>query len=94
MTIHFKRAGTAQPAHEVTARSVGAVYQRHLAAPRAMFAAPPADLLTLVIAEAIKRKAQAEIQREALRDAMYEMPASPDRYHDRGADIRPSDSDE
>ncbi|SEF06426.1 hypothetical protein SAMN02787142_7288 [Burkholderia sp. WP9] len=94
MTIHFKRAGAAQPAHEGTARSAGAVYQRHLAAPRAMFAAPPADLLTLVIAEAIKRKAQAEIQREALRDAMYEMPASPDRYHDRGADIRPSDSDE
>ncbi|ASW01120.1 hypothetical protein [Paraburkholderia aromaticivorans] len=94
MTTFFKSAGAAQPARQIAVRSGGAIYQRHIAAPRALFAAPPADLLTLVIAEAVKRKAQAEIQREALRDAMYEMPVSPERNHDRGADIRPCDSDE
>lgn len=92
MTRHFKPAGAAQPERQTTVRSVGTVYQRHVAVPRALFTAPPPDLLTLVIAEAIKRKAQAEIQREALSEAMYEMPVSPERNHDRGADIRPVDS--
>ncbi|HEX7910225.1 MAG TPA: hypothetical protein VF534_19345 [Paraburkholderia sp.] len=76
------------------ARPAGVSYQRHLAAPRALFAAPPVDLLTLVIAEAVKRRAQAEIQREALRDAMYEMPVAPDRHHGYAPDINPLDADE
>lgn len=68
-------------------------YRRHVAAPRALFAAPPPDLLTLVIAEAVKRKAQAEIQRDVLRESLYEMPVSPERNGDRerGADIQPAD---
>lgn len=41
---------------------------------RPMSAAAPVDLSTLVIADALKRKAQAEIQRDTLRDALYEMP--------------------
>jgi hypothetical protein len=43
---------------------------------RLLFAAPPVDLLTLVIAEEIRRKAQAERQREASRDALYEIAPS------------------
>ncbi|EIF34275.1 hypothetical protein BCh11DRAFT_02075 [Burkholderia sp. Ch1-1] len=94
MTRHFRPAGAAQSERQTTVHSVGAIYRRHSAAPRALFAAPSADLLTLVIAEALKRKAQAEIQREALREAMYEMPVSPERHRDRGADIRPVNSRE
>lgn len=94
MTTYFTSTGTAQPVRQTAERLAGTVYRRQAAAPRALFAAPPADLLTLVIADAIKRKAQAEIQRDALREAMYEMPVSQERNHDRGADIRPSDSDE
>jgi hypothetical protein len=45
-----------------------------LATRRSMFAASPVDLSMLVVADALKRKAQAEIQRDALRDALYEMP--------------------
>jgi hypothetical protein len=81
------------PAHS-TAHSSGAAYQRHIAAPRALFAVPPIDLTALVIAEAIKRKAQAELQREALRDSVYEMPVSRDKNYDRDADVHPSDADE
>ncbi|MGF6770751.1 hypothetical protein P3T18_003230 [Paraburkholderia sp. GAS199] len=69
-------------------------WKRIQAAPRALFATPPVDLTTLVIADAIKRKQQAELQREALRDALYEIPASPGRGHERGADIRPLDPDD
>ncbi|MEZ0604030.1 hypothetical protein ACAX43_18000 [Paraburkholderia sp. IW21] len=76
-----------------SARGSGISYERHVAAPRAVFAAPSVDLRTLVIAEAMKRKAQAEIQRDVLRDATYEIPVSPERGHDRGADIHPSDPD-
>ncbi|WP_027798495.1 hypothetical protein [Paraburkholderia dilworthii] len=75
-----------QPITECTANAVRLHYRRHVRA-RALFAAPPVDLLTLVIAEAAKRKAQAEIQRPALRDA-YEMPVSHERNCDRDADIR------
>jgi hypothetical protein len=63
-------------------------------APRALFAAPPPDLLTLVIADQIKRRAQAEIQRDALREALYDMPAQPERHEERGTDAYPSDADE
>ncbi|RDK03365.1 hypothetical protein [Paraburkholderia lacunae] len=69
-------------------------YQRCFAPPRALFAAPPPDLLTLVIAEAMQRKVQAELQREALRDAMYEIPASAGRGCDRDPDVRRPDPDE
>jgi len=89
-----KPAGIAWSDHQTTTYSVGVSYQRHIAAPRALFAAPPVDLTTLVIAEAIKRRAQAEIQREALRDSVYEMPVSRERNYERGADVDPSDADE
>ncbi|MFM0627103.1 hypothetical protein [Paraburkholderia xenovorans] len=95
MTRQFtKPAGTAQSACQTTVYSTDVAYQRHIAAPRALFAAPPVDLTTLVIAEAIKRRAQAELQREALRDSVYEMPVSRERNYERGADIYPSDSEE
>ncbi|RKF46117.1 hypothetical protein [Paraburkholderia fungorum] len=80
--------------HHTTARSAGFSYQRHVARPLPLFAAPSADLLTLVIAEAIKRKAQAEIQRDVLRESIYEIPVAPERNRDRGADIYPSDPDD
>lgn len=76
-----------------TAQGSGISYERHFAAPRVVFAAQSVDLQTLVIVEAMKRKAQAEIQRDVLRDAMYEIPVSPERGHDRGTDIHPSDPD-
>ncbi|AXL49441.1 hypothetical protein DSC91_001256 [Paraburkholderia caffeinilytica] len=69
-------------------------YQRLVAGPRTLFATPPVDLLTLVIAEAQKRKAQAEIQREVLRDTLYEIPVSPERGYERNANIGPSDPDD
>jgi hypothetical protein len=80
--------------HHITAHGAALSYRRLLARQRALFAAPSADLLTLVIAEAVKRKAQAEIQRDALRDAMFEMPVAPERGRDRGVDIYPADPDE
>ena len=76
---------------QATVRTADVRYQRHVAPPRALFATPSIDLQTLVIADALKRKAQAEIQREALRDAMFEMPASPEWTRDREAGIQPSD---
>lgn len=89
-----KPAGTARSDRQTTTHSVNVSYQRLIAAPHALFAAPPVDLTTLVIAEAIKRRAQAEIQREALRDSAYEMPVSRERNYERGADVYPSDADE
>lgn len=53
-------------------------YRAYLGARRAGFAAPSVDLMTLVIADAIKRRAQAEIQRPALRDAC-ELPVAQER---------------
>lgn len=95
MTRQFiKPAGMARSARQTPVCSTDVAYRRHLAAPRALFATPPVDLTTLVIAEAIRRRAQAEIQREALRDWAYEMPVSQERNYERGADIHPSDSDE
>ncbi len=44
--------------HHTTAHGAVLSYQRLVAGPRALFAAPPADLFTLVIAEAMKRKAR------------------------------------
>ncbi|MFM0054378.1 hypothetical protein PQR64_02050 [Paraburkholderia phytofirmans] len=89
-----KPVGAARSDRQTTTRSVSVSYQRLIAAPRALFAAPPVDLTTLVIAEAIRRRAQAEIQREALRDSVYEMPVSQERNYERGADTYPSDADE
>ncbi|HYS64102.1 MAG TPA: hypothetical protein VEN30_09860 [Paraburkholderia sp.] len=79
---------------QTPARAASVRYQRHLTPPRALFATPSVDLQTLVIADALKRKAQAEIQREALRDAVFEMPASPEWTREREAGIQPSDFDD
>jgi hypothetical protein len=83
----------------ITAHGAGLSYRRLLVRQRTvLFAAPPVDLLTLVIAEAIKRKAQAEaqaeIQRDELRDTMFEMPVAPERGQDRGMDTYPADPDD
>ncbi|MFL9868854.1 hypothetical protein PQR67_32175 [Paraburkholderia fungorum] len=80
--------------HHSTAQGAGFSYQRLFARQRPLFAAPSADLLTLVIAEAIKRKAQAEIQRDVLREALYEIPVAPERDREWGADIYPSEPDD
>jgi hypothetical protein len=90
----IKPAGAARSDRPISAQSAGLSYQRRSAAPRALFAAPTADLLTLVIADAIKRRAQAEIQREVLRDSAYEMPVARERNYQHGADLHPFDSDE
>lgn len=87
-------AAAARLDQQAAAGATGLSYRRHVSAKRALFAAPPVDLLTLVVAEAVRRKAQAEIQREALRDAVYEMPVPSERNHDGGAQIQPSDSEE
>ncbi|HEX7933246.1 MAG TPA: hypothetical protein VF573_09245 [Paraburkholderia sp.] len=68
-------------------------YQLHVGPQRAWFATPSVDLLTLVIADAIKRKTQAEIQRPALHDA-YETPVPRDRNGERDEDIRRRESDD
>ncbi len=90
----IKPAAAARLDRQIAARPAGVTYVRQVAAPRALFATPPADLLTLVIAEALKRRAQPEIQREALRDARFEMPVPPDRDDGHAPDIRPSAFDE
>jgi hypothetical protein len=61
--------------------SGGFSYRLHVAASRSLFAAPPVDLTTLVIAQEIQRKARAERQREALRDEArrYDMPVRHER---------------
>jgi hypothetical protein len=90
----IKPTAAARSDRQIAAGPAGVAWQRHIAAPRALFAAPPVDLLTLVIAEAVKRRAQAEIQREALRDAAYDMPAAPERQHGYVPDMGSSDDDE
>ncbi|MEX3899576.1 hypothetical protein [Paraburkholderia sp. BR10954] len=61
----------------------GRIYRRYVAASRARFFAQAAgssvDLLALVVAEALQRRAQAEIRRGVLRDALYEMPVRAER---------------
>ncbi|MEM5298258.1 hypothetical protein VSR82_28515 [Burkholderia sp. JPY481] len=61
----------------------GRTYRRYVAASRARFFAQAAgasvDLLTLVVAEALERRAQAEIRRGVLRDALYERPVRAER---------------
>ncbi|MGF6811435.1 hypothetical protein OKW30_006627 [Paraburkholderia sp. Clong3] len=58
-------------------------YRRYVAASRARFFAQAAgssvDLLTLVVAESLERRAQAEIRRDLLRDALYAMPVRAER---------------
>jgi len=81
--------------HHMTAHGAGhPSYQRLVTGPHALFGAPSADLLTLVIADAMKRKAQAEIQRDVLRDSIHELPLSPERGHERGADVDPAGPDD
>ncbi|WGS53065.1 hypothetical protein LFL96_33380 [Paraburkholderia sp. D15] len=72
----------------------GVAWRRLPDAPRALFAAPPPDLLTLVIADQQKRKAQAEIRRDAYREALYDIPAAPRRHEDRGTDDDSFDADD
>lgn len=83
-----------RPDHTINARGDTLPWRRRVAQSRTLFAAPPVDLMTLVIADAIKRQAQAEIQRDALRDAMYDMPASRERCLEPGATILPPDPDD
>jgi hypothetical protein len=88
--------------HRAAMGATGLRYRRHVAAPGALFAAPAPDLLTLVIAGTLERGAQAELQRDGLRDAVYEMPVqrertperSPERNGDRGEWIYPFDFEE
>jgi hypothetical protein len=90
-------AAATRPDHLAAAGAAGLSYRRCAGAlPHALFAAPPVDLHTLVIAEALKRKAQAEIRRDVLRDALYEMPVSSGRNNDRDRDaqIRPYDPED
>jgi hypothetical protein len=95
--LNYAPDALTRPGHHTRAGATGLSYRRCVAAPpRALFATPPVDLLTLVIAEAVKRKAQAEIQRDGLRDALYEMPVRPGRNNDDDRDARgqPSGFDE
>jgi hypothetical protein len=81
--------------HRAAVGATGFRYRRHVAAPAALFAAPAPDLLTRVIAGEFKRRAQAELQHDGLRDAIYETPVqrerSPQRNDDRGEWIYPFD---
>jgi hypothetical protein len=88
-----KPAASRQDPH-TTAYGAGLCYRRHFARQHTLFAAPSADLLTLVIAEAMKRKAQPEIQRDVLRDAMFEIPVSREPDPECGTDTDLSDPDE
>jgi hypothetical protein len=74
----------------------GLSYRAHVADSRTLIASRSVDLHTLVIAEAIRRKTQAELQREAQREAAfaYEMPVQPEQNHDRVERILPIDFDE
>ena len=58
--------------------ATGLTYRRYVAASRARFFAQSAgasvDLLTLLVAEALERRAQAELRRDVLRDALYDLP--------------------
>ena len=82
-------AASAQLDQPVSTVPAGFLTGAHVAASRQLFAAPPVDLTTLVIAEEIRRKAQAELQREVLRDTAYryDMPVRQERNneHDRNA---------
>ena len=69
-------------------------YRRFDGTQAALFAAPPPDLLELVIAESLKRCAQAEYGRDALRDALYEMPAPRENNEEHATRIRIPDSDD
>ena len=80
--------------HHTTAHGARLCYRRRFARQRTLFAAPPVDLLTLVIAEAMKRKAQPEIQRDVLRDAVFEIPVSRESEPECGTDTYSSDPDE
>ncbi|CAB3698014.1 hypothetical protein LMG24238_03475 [Paraburkholderia sediminicola] len=90
----IRKLAAARLDRNTTAHGAVLSYQRLVAGPRSLFAAPPVDLLTLVIAEAVKRKAQPEIQRDALRDAIHEMPPSPERGYERGVDVDPAGPDD
>jgi hypothetical protein len=80
--------------------SSGFSYRPHVAASGQLFATPPVDLTTLVIAQEIKRKAQAERQREVLRETayQYDMPVRQERNNEssseRGGWTNPADFDE
>lgn len=71
-------------------------YRPHVAASRQLFGAPPVDLTTLVIAQEIRRKAQAELQREVLRDTAYryDMPVQRERDLERNNEHTNTRNDE
>jgi hypothetical protein len=77
--------------------AAGLTYRRHVAASRARFfaqmAGTPVDLLTLVVAEALERRAQAEMRRDLLRDALYDMPAGAERGTAHRRDDDEADAD-
>jgi hypothetical protein len=77
-------------------RASGVAYRRRITASAQLFATPPVDLTTLVIAQEIKRKAQAELQREVLRDTVYQydMPVSRERNDERNGWNTPAESDQ
>ncbi|OLL28530.1 hypothetical protein BTH42_27640 [Burkholderia sp. SRS-W-2-2016] len=77
------------PASPAAAGATALGYRRHVAASRARFfaqsAASSVDLLALVVADALRRKSQAELRHELLRDALYEMPPRRPRDEDGNA---------
>ena len=79
------------------ARVTGLNYRRYVAASRVGFftqmAGSSVDLLTLVVAEALARRAQAEIHRDLLRDALYELPACAERRASYQRDDDETDGD-
>ncbi|MCC8395279.1 hypothetical protein LJ656_22075 [Paraburkholderia sp. MMS20-SJTR3] len=82
----------ALPGASASPAAVGATahsYRRYVTASRARFfaqsAASSVDLLALVVADALRRKTEAELRHELLRDALYEMPPRRPRDEDGGA---------
>ena len=89
-------AATVRLVQQAVTNRTGMTYRHVSVASRPLFATPPVDLTTLVIAQEIKRKAQqAELQRDALRDTayQYEMPVSPQRNDEDGGWTHPTDVD-
>ncbi|WP_206002395.1 hypothetical protein [Paraburkholderia antibiotica] len=72
------------------------IYRRCPATSGARFfgqsAAASVDLLTLVVADTLRRNAQAEIQRDVLRDALYDLPMQRRRETDVATDDSSPDS--
>jgi hypothetical protein len=88
-------AAVVRSEHRDAVGATGLSYRPHVTAPRrVLFAAPPVDPLTLIVAEALRRKARAEVQRDGLRDAVYEMPVPADRQRECDVQIPSFEDDE